>query len=993
MSSEPRESLSRPERDGQTPAETEVLRQLERILKHQLFDASHRLSGFLRYVITEALAGRSDQLKEYVIGMEVFERNASYNPQEDPIVRTMAGRLRSKLAEYYQGAGKDDPVLIEIPRGGYVPRISWRRLLPPAQVFAPVLPPVRRRNFVGREAELAKLMQAYASMSSGTGIVLTVSGEAGMGKTALAEDFLGAIDAQQAAFVARGRCTERLAQTDAFASIYDCLDRFLRGDPDGQITHLMKSLAPSWFLQVARNPDSVPAGQVSTVSHERMRRELVAFLEHLAQARPVVLFLDDLHWADASTCDLLTYLGARIQGTRVLVLAAYRPAAISAKGHPFLPVKLELERRGVSTDLPLSLLTPDNIRRYVAQEFPENDFPAELAKVVHERTDGNPLFMTDMLRFLCSRGMVVDRAGRWRLEQPVSEVRKLIPLGIRSMIELKIDQLQEQDRNLLLCAAVQGIEFDSAPVATVLSLESADVEERLQALERGHNFVQKLREREFHEGTLSVRYRFTHVFYHNALYESLAPSRRAAYSLEIARRMVELLGEESRTVAADLAVLFETGRDYQNASRHFLQAALNAARVFAYPEAVILCRRGLDRLASSDMDERASLELMFSLTLGMSLMATRGYAAPEVEPIYQRSRALCIQLGQTRRLLSVLLALHTCQTNRGDLVPALAVASEMRPVAESLNDPLATTEALFAAGSTLGFMGRWADARLALERTFEVYPPSQHVLRASLYVLDPCVGSLSMLARLLAFTGHVDQAILRATEAMELAKRLSHPPTLAYAKFWLGFVHHARHEDSVAVPLFESSMALSREQGLPLFVEWGRMVLGSALTRVGRVAEGIAAIRKSIERQSLMGSFLERSYCLTLLAEALKGQGHSESEEALRLCDEALEFAHRTAGRCYEPEIHRVRGETLLSLGQASRLAEAEGELQRALDVAREAGCQLLELRAAVSNFHFQRRAGDARAGRKMLEEVLGAMADGAETPVVMAAVQALQQY
>src|SRR5262249_53021375 len=146
----------------------------------------------------------------------------------------------------------------------------------------------------------------------------------------------------------------------------------------------------------------------------------------------------------------------------------------------------------LSMDLALSLLSLNDIRRYITQEFPENDFPAELAQVVHDRTDGNPLFMTDMLRFLCSRGMVADHDGRWSLDQPVSEVRKVIPLGVRNMIELKIDQLQDQERNLLLCAAVQGIEFDSAPLATVLSLEPADVEERLQALERGHNFVQKL---------------------------------------------------------------------------------------------------------------------------------------------------------------------------------------------------------------------------------------------------------------------------------------------------------------------------------------------------------------------------------------------------------------------------------------------------------------------------------------------------------------------
>src|SRR5262249_34459953 len=200
---------------------------------------------------------------------------------------------------------------------------------------------------------------------------------------------------------------------------------------------------------------------------------------------------------------------------------------------------------------------------------------AEFPMVVHDRTDGNPLFMTDMLRFLCSRRMIVERGRRWSLEQSLSEIQKVIPIGVRSMIELKIDQLGEQDRSLLLCAAVQGIQFDSTPLATVLALPPAEVEERLQALERGHDFVQRLRETEFPGGTLSVRYRFTHVFYQNALYESLAPSRRAAYSLEIARRMVELLKEETRTAAAGLAGLVEAPRAHHKRAPHPLPARSN----------------------------------------------------------------------------------------------------------------------------------------------------------------------------------------------------------------------------------------------------------------------------------------------------------------------------------------------------------------------------------------------------------------------------------
>jgi tetratricopeptide (TPR) repeat protein len=992
---EPRGSLLDRGRDQQSPADTDVLRQLERILAHQLFLPSHRLSAFLRYVVETALAGHTEHLKEYVIGVEVFERSPDYNPQLDPVVRTMAGRLRSKLAEYYQNAGKADPVLIEIPRGGYAPSVSWQR--PPAESLRGGAPaargPIRRGNSVGRDAELKRLMEAYALVSSGTGAMLTISGDAGMGKTTLAEDFLAAIEGQSRAFAALGHCSERLAHTDPFAPIFECLETLQQGDSGEQIAHWMQTVAPSWYLQVAPATEAKPAPprQASTASHERMRREFLAFLEHLAQARPVVLFLDDLHWADASTCDLLAYLGARIQETRILILATYRPAAISAKGHPFFPVKLELERRGVSRDLPLSFLGPNDVRSFIALEFPENGFPAEFAAAVHERTDGNPLFMTDMLRFLCDRSIVVRRGGCWSLEQPVSEVRKVIPLGIRSMIQLKIDQLHEQDRSLLLCASVQGLEFDSAALVPVLSLAPTEVEERLQALETAHHFVQILGEREFPDRSLSVRCRFVHVFYQNALYASLPPSRRAAYSLAIARKMVELLGDQSRTAAADLALLFEIGQDYQNATQYFLQAARNATRVFAYPEAVILCERGLERLASlPETPERNSQELMFSLTLGMSLMAARGYAAPEVEATHQRSRALCIQLGQTRHLLSVLWGLHTCEINRGDLLPALAVGNEMRQVAEGLGDSFAIAEAMFAVGSTLGFMGRWGDARPALERTFEVYPLSGHVLRSTLYVLDPCVGSLSMLGRLLAFTGALDQAVARATEAVELARRLAHPASLAYATFWLGFIYHARHEYSESVRHLESSMELSRGQGLPLFVEWGRILLGSAWTRVGRVAEGIAGMRKSIERQRQMGSFLEHSYCLTLLAEALEVEG--EADEALTLCDEALEFGNRTEGRCYEPETHRVRGEILLSLGEPAQVTEAEQEFQSALKLAREANCRLLELRAAVSYFRYRRRLGDAGAGRPVLEAVVRGMIEGADSPLLMAAKQALRQ-
>jgi tetratricopeptide (TPR) repeat protein len=219
---------------------------------------------------------------------------------------------------------------------------------------------------------------------------------------------------------------------------------------------------------------------------------------------------------------------------------------------------------------------------------------------------------------------------------------------------------------------------------------------------------------------------------------------------------------------------------------------------------------------------------------------------------------------------------------------------------------------------------------------------------------------------------------------IDLANRLAHPQSLAYAILWVGCVHHARGEYAESCPHLESAMALSREHKLPQILEWGRIMQGSALVHLGRAGEGIFEMRKSLDRQHAMRSLIERSYCLTLLAEALAGErAHAE---ALALCDEAIEFARRTEGRCYESETHRVRAEILLALGDQSQLPQVATELEYSLHVAREAQCRLLELQAAKSYFRLQHRLGDASRGRAVLVEVVSSFAHEAGSPTVLEA-------
>jgi len=623
-----------------------------------------------------------------------------------------------------------------------------------------------------------------------------------------------------------------------------------------------------------------------------------------------------VHWADASTSGLLAYLGSRMKHIRLLIVVTYRPAELCTS-HPFLPVRLSLERSGVCQEIPLQLLKPKDIESYLAIRFPAHAFPPEFVNLVYERTEGSPLFLRDMFSFLLDKRTLVNEAGQWRITQEVAEIRKVIPTGSRSMIRLQIDQFAVLDRKILECAAVQGVEFDSEIICRVLSLESAEVEERLQALERVHGFICCIGEQRFPGQSFSVRYRFVHVYYQNALYDDLTAARRASYSLAVANALVSLNRDTGRSLASEVAPLFECGRDYQRASEYFLRAARYAASVFAYPEAVLLCGRGLAILPSlPESRERDSRELKFSLILGLAQMATCGFAAPEVEKTHRRSRELCLRLNEKRHLVRVLWGIHTCLVNAAELAPALELAREMRQVASELNDPVSLVESLHALGTTYAFMGAVTEARETLESIFTILPIDQHKFFPSLYVLDTYVTSLSMLARVLARLGHMEESMERASASVSLANQLAHPPSLAYATFWVGWICHARGEYLEACGHLEAAMSLSRKHGLPQIIEWGRVVRGSCLAHLGRVEEGISEIRTSLDNQMAIRCLLERPYCLTLLAEALVSAG--SVQEALTLCDEALRIAHETQGRSYEEETCRIRRKVLGLLNDQS---------------------------------------------------------------------------
>ena len=400
------------------------------------------------------------------------------------------------------------------------------------------------------------------SAAEGRGLLLCVTGEPGLGKTTLVEDFLAELAAGDRPHgLARGRCSERLAGTEAYLPFLEALDSLIQGTGGAAAAQVMKVVAPTWYVQLAPLAAEDPAlarvlEEAKGASQERRKRELGVFLDELSRRRPLVVFLDDVHWADPSSVDLLAYLGSKCAGLRLLLVLTYRPSDLLRSQHPFGPVKLELQGQGVCREISLPFLSRDDFDSYLALAFAGHQFPGELAAVLHARTEGNPLFMVDLLRYLRDRGVIVQDDGRWALVRAVPDLQRELPESVRGMIQRKVDRLSTSDRHLLMAASVQGPEFDSAVVAQLLGREPADVEERLDVLERVHYLVRLVREQAFPDGALTVRYGFVHVLYQNALYAALQPTRKAAWSAAAAQALVSHYGREERGPGRRAGVAF-----------------------------------------------------------------------------------------------------------------------------------------------------------------------------------------------------------------------------------------------------------------------------------------------------------------------------------------------------------------------------------------------------------------------------------------------------
>jgi predicted ATPase len=838
------------------------------------------------------------------------------------------------------------------------------------------------RDIVGRDQELDALQHEFERAQRGKGRLVVIAAEAGMGKTTLVDAFVRQLEQQQEPVrIGRGRCSERLAGSEAYLPVLEALDSLQKNEQLGSIARLMRAVAPSWYAQImptSANESSAArlAAETAGGSQERLKRELAALFEELGRMQPVALCLDDMHWADPSTTDLIAYLARRIDSTRLLIITTCRPSDLAQARHPFLPVKLDLRARGMCREIVPGSLDLAAVAKYIALQFPEHAFPSDFARLVHERSEGNPLFMADMLRDLRHRQQVRQKDGRWILAADLPAVERELPDTIRSAVQRKIEALDDADRRLLGAASVQGVDFDSALVASALQLPDEEVEDRLDRLEREHALVRFIDESEETNRALTLRYRFAHQLYHGAFYDSLRGTRRASLSRAIAERLVARIGDRPCDCAAPLAVLFETGRDHLRAAHFWNRAAQAAARLYAHDESARLARRGLDLLASEpDSPQRAGTELELQISYAMALKTGRGYAVPEVGAAYARARALCRQVQDPARVVPVLVGLSAHHIVAGEIGTSRDVALEMMELFERLGDPNLQMIGNWSLGAALFHLGDLCEAHAHLTRALELYEPAFHRARVWETGIEPGVFCRCEYSRTLGLLGYPDQALRTIREAVTAARALDHPQPLAFSLLFEIFTHLARRSPREVQRAYEQLAVVCHAHGIAQEIQWAAPLCGRALLELGDVKRGLRVLEEGLAAQSITRSTLLRPYYFVLLAGALLRV--KEFARAQRALDDARAVAVSTSQHAYASEHARLQAELLSATDQADR---AEQNYIDALAHARQRVALWLELRAARGYANFLAAASRTDEARQLLSPVLAQITEGRDT-------------
>ncbi len=845
--------------------------------------------------------------------------------------------------------------------------------------------------------ELTQLQQWFATVKQGERQVGFITGEAGIGKTTLVEAFIAQVDDDAHAWVGYGQCINQYGAGEAYLPLLAALGRLCRSPHHGaQFIDMLRQHAPSWMLQMPALLSAAACAELrqrsSGTTRDRMLRELAEAMELLTVERPLVLILEDLHWSDVSTLDWLAYVARRPEVARLLVIGTYRPMEAMVRSHPLRTVTRELRLHGKCMELALDYLSEANVAAYLDQRYGGQPLPQRFAQLIHQRTDGNPLFMVAVVDAMIRQGILHKSVAGWEAPGGLMAMAVEIPESLRQLIEQQLEDIDPTDRAMLDAASVVGAEFSAAAVAAGLGMSIEEVEARFEALARRAQFVRTSGTVEWPDGTVAGCYSFIHTLYQEVLYRHVSGGRLVRLHGQIGTRVEAGYGVRAQEVAAELAMHFERGRDTRRAVNYLHYAALNAQLLSSYQESINHLSKGLELLTTlADDSERTELELTLLTVLGPALVTTKGAAAPEVEQLYTRARTLCDQGHVSLPLLRrVIAGLHNFYRNRAQLGVVCELGEHRLRLAKQMQDDRGFIGAHHGLGVDLSHRGEFIPAHVHLKRVLELYDPQHHNVLIFQGPRDDSAVSRFHMAWALWALGYPDQALRKSHASLARAQELPHAYTRVSALLGTAFHHQLRRDVRIVQARAEAAIALASEQGFPSSLAIGMILRGWALSVQGDNGEGREQLHQGLTAYRETGAELARTAYLAFLAETCGRDG--QTAEGLAVLSEAFDQVQATDERFYEAELYRLQGKLLLQDGQRRKAAEAEMSLRQALEIAHRQQAKAWELRVAMSLGRLWWQQERREEARKLLTPLYNGFSEGFDTADVQEAKALLQE-
>jgi class 3 adenylate cyclase/tetratricopeptide (TPR) repeat protein len=824
---------------------------------------------------------------------------------------------------------------------------------------------------VGRQEELGLLLRSWESSKQGHGQAILVQGEAGIGKSRLVEALREHAAGDDHVWVAF-RCSPYHANS----ALYPVIEHLKRAfgwseesDAKEKLDKLEATLAAqslplaeviplyAELLSLPLPDERYPASDLNA----RQKREatldaLAAWLLEMAEQTPVLGVWEDLHWADPTTLELLALFLEQSPTVAMMNVLTYRSE--------FVP---EWPMRSHMVPVTLNRLERPEVEALVGHRASGKRLPKEVVAHIVDKADGVPLYVEELTKTILESDFLREETDRFVLAGVLSELS--IPATLQDSLMARLDRLPSL-REVAQMGAVLGREFAYETLRAVVGLDEPQLQSGLEQLVADELLYQR--------GRLPrSKYIFKHALIQDAAYHSLLKKTRQDCHRRVAQLLEEQFPETVENNPELVAHHYTEGLETERAIAYWQKAGERARAQAANLEAIAYLTRGVEILEQlPDGEARARLELALQLSIGHANIVAKGHGSVDAETAYNRALALSESLGDTSDLVPALFGLWRSFIVGRTLTQSNDVALQLRQIADRKREPALEVVASYTLGATALWMGKLRDARANLQKSIELYRPSEDVSNIYRAAQDPGVACRAYLGNAEWLLGYPERAQSLVHESIGFAEKMNDRFSLSFALCFTGAtVSELCGADTATLVMRGSKIAL--EDGYNLWIRYGN--LQKAILRIESLDSdsAFAEFREYIDALLDIGVFLYSPYFMTRLAHAYMRSGRIA--QALQILDEAQQSTESRGERWSEAEIHRVRGEILLARSQGD-VDDAQSCFCQALDIARSQEARSLELRAAMSLVRLGQQQGNAHDARRQLDQCYAEFTEGSDT-------------